>query len=84
MQPADYCPLAGGAVMGDGAAEAIGGCLVLEGDTATTGGCYLTGSPLHRDYRKSGKRTPCQGKRREFGNFAPKKSGICMLKLKFL
>ena len=31
----------------------------------------LTKSPLHRENRKNGpKRNPCQGKHKEFGNFA--------------
>ena len=36
----------------------------------------MSGNPLHRENRENGKkRSPCQGKHREFGNFA-KTQGI--------
>ena len=30
----------------------------------------LAGYPLHRENRENGQKIPCQGKHREFGNFA--------------
>ena len=39
------------------------------------GGIHLTGYPLHRENRENGPKKFCQGKHREFGNFA-KTQGI--------
>ena len=45
------------------------------GKNAPHKGMYIFRVPLHRKNRENGQKNPCQGKHREFGNFA-KTQGI--------
>ena len=48
-------------------------------------GLLVSGYPVHRENRENGQKNPCQGKHREFGNFAKtpgKQREVCSLILK--
>ena len=42
----------------------------MNGRDKSRGPCVYIGYPLHRENRENGLKNPCQGKHREYGNFA--------------